>query len=145
MSIAGGSLSRIIKLESAGKERTHLTKSVALAVRELAQQNGYGDEARDLAAFIASALAAISETIDVSVSAWEKRGFWVKADKFRMEWAWTEPYGEKMRRSALNEDWENIALIAAQTAQKLKNISIAPGHRMGIPWKGAWDELRKIG
>jgi hypothetical protein len=136
-------LSRIIKLESAGKDRTRLIKNVTLAVRELAQQNGYGGELRDIAAFIALALAAIFETIDVSVAAWEKRGYWVKADKFRMEWAWSESYAEKMRRAVLDEDWENITLIAAQTAQKLKNIDVTAGHRMGNLWTGAWDELRK--
>ncbi|MDP3184343.1 MAG: hypothetical protein Q8M58_03625, partial [Anaerolineales bacterium] len=81
-------MGRLINPDSAGKERTRLTKAVALAVRELAQQTGPGAESRDLAAFIALALAVIAGTIDVSVTAREKRGYWVKADRFRMDWAW---------------------------------------------------------
>ncbi|PIW20880.1 MAG: hypothetical protein COW33_00765, partial [Anaerolineae bacterium CG17_big_fil_post_rev_8_21_14_2_50_57_27] len=72
-------MSRIINLESAGKERTRLTRAIVLAVRELARQSGPGAESRDLAAYLALSLRAIADTIDVSVAAWEKRGYWVKA------------------------------------------------------------------
>ena len=136
-------MSRIINPDSAGKERTRLTKGIVLAIRELAQQTEPGIETRDLAAFIALALAIISETIEVSVAAWEKRDYWVKADKFRMEWAWTGQYGEKMKRAALKEDWGSMAQVAAQTAQKLSKITVPAGHRLGRPWVGAWEELRK--
>ena len=136
-------MSRVINPDSAGKERTRLTKGVVLAIRELAQQTGPGAESRDLAAFIALALTIISETIDVSVTAWEKRDYWVKADKFRMDWAWSGLYAEKMRRAVLTEDWASVAQVAAQTAQKLRKITVPPGHRLGRPWAGAWEELKK--
>jgi hypothetical protein len=136
-------LSRIINPDSAGKERTRLTKAVVLAIRELAQQTGPGVEARDLAAFITIALSIISETIDVSVAAWEKRDYWVKADKFRMDWAWTGQLAEKMRRAILADDWITVAQVSAQVAQKLSKITVPAGHRLGRPWVGAWKELQK--
>ena len=135
-------LSRVINPDSAGKERTRLTKGIVLAIRELAKQKEPGTEARDMASFISLALSIISETIDTSVAAWEKRDYWVKADKFRMEWAWTKPYAEKMKNAILLDDWASVAQVAAQTAQKLNKISVAPGHRLGRPWEGAWEELR---
>jgi len=136
-------MSRIINPESAGKDRTRLTKGIVLAVRELAQQTSPGAEARDLAAFIALALLIISDGIEVSVVAWEKRDYWVKADKFRMEWAWAGLYGEKMRQAVLSSDWGTVASVAAQTAQKLNKITVPPGHRLGKPWVGAWEELKR--
>lgn len=136
-------MSRIINLESAGKERIQKTKYVALAVRELARQHEYGNESRDLAAFIAMALTTISKTIDVSVTAWEKRDYWVKADKFRMEWAWSGVYAGKMKQAILIQDWDTITRITTQIAQKLNYVIIAPGHRMGRPWVGAWNVLQK--
>jgi hypothetical protein len=135
-------LSRIINPDSAGKERTRLTKCIVLAVRMLAQQTGPGTESRDLAAFIALALAAISDTIDVSVVAWEKRDYWVKADRFRMDWAWAGLYADKMRKAVLSDDWSGVALAAAQTAQHLSKITVPPGHRLGTPWVGAWKVLQ---
>jgi len=135
-------LSRVINPDGAGKERMRQTKGIVLAIRELAQQDGPGIESRDLAAFIALALGIISETIDVTVTPWEKRDYWVKADKFRMDWAWSGQYGEKMRRAVLNEDWGSVAQIAALTAQKLSKVTVPLGNRLGRPWAGAWTELR---
>ncbi|KAF0108748.1 MAG: hypothetical protein FD146_634 [Anaerolineaceae bacterium] len=134
-------MSRIINPDSAGKERTRLSKCVVLAVRELAHQTGPGAESRDPAAFIALALAAIAGTIDVSVAAWEKRGYWVKADRFRMDWAWAGQYADKMRQAVLAEDWASVAQAAAQAAQRLNRITVPPGHRLGTPWVGAWKAL----
>ncbi len=137
------SLSRIINTDSAGKERTRFTKSIVLAVRGLAQQTGPGAESRDLAAFISLALAIVAETIDVSVAAWEKRGYWVKADRFRMDWAWTGQFSEKMRQAVQSDDWAKVAEVAALTAQKLNKVTIPVRNRLGKPWVGAWEELKK--
>ena len=136
-------MSRIVNPDSAGKERTRLAKGVVLAIRELAKQKEPGTEARDLAAFIALALSIIARTIDVSVAAWEKRGYWVKADHFRMEWAWSEQVAAKMRAAVLSGDWGAVAQATAMTGQKLNKITVPPGHRLGRPWVGAWEELRK--
>jgi hypothetical protein len=135
-------LSRIISPESAGKERNRLVKAIVVAVRELAKQRDPGAESRDLVAFIALALETISEGIDKSVVAWEKRGYWVKADKFRMEWSWAGPLSEKMRIAILADDWAGIAQIAAHAAMRLNRITVSTGHRLGRPWVGAWNELQ---
>ncbi|HEY5268748.1 MAG TPA: hypothetical protein VII97_00255 [Anaerolineales bacterium] len=136
-------MSRIIDPDSAGKERTRLTKAIVLAVRELAQQTEPCVESRDLATFIALALEIVAETIDISVAAWEKRDYWVKADRFRMDWAWAGQLAEKMRRAVQADDWNTEAEVAALTAQKLNKITVPAGNRLGKPWVGAWDELRK--
>jgi len=136
-------MSRIINLESAGKERTRLTRAIVLAVRELARQSGPGAESRDLAAYLALSLRAIADTIDVSVAAWEKRGYWVKADRFRMDWLWAGQLAEKMRAALLDEDWGTVAALAAQIAQKLNKVSVSENRQLGKPWVGAWQELKR--
>jgi len=135
-------MSRVINPDSAGKERTRLTKAIVIAIRELARQSEPNPEARDLAAFIALALQTIAEGIDVSVAAWEKRDYWVKADRFRMEWAWAGQVGEKIRSAVLNDDWGNVAMLSAQIAQKLQKVNVSENHRMGTPWVGAWKQLK---
>jgi hypothetical protein len=134
-------MSPIINPESAGKERTQLTKAIVLAVRELAKQTDVTNEAKDLAAFIALALKSISEGIDVSVAAWEKRGYWVKADRFRMEWLWTGQYAEKMKAAVLADDWAAVAMLMPQIAQKFSKVLVSPNHRLGKPWVGAYGQL----
>jgi hypothetical protein len=134
-------MSRIINPESAGKERTQLTKAIVLSVRELAKQTDITNEAKDLAAFIALALKNISEGIDISVAAWEKRGYWVKADRFRMEWLWTGQYADKMKVAIFTNDWGAIAMLLPQIAQKFSKIEVSKNHRLGKPWEGAFEKL----
>ena len=135
-------MSRIINPDSAGKQRTKLSKTIVLALRELARQSDTGAETRDLATFIALALEAISQGIDASVTAWEKRGYWVKADKFRMEWAWSGPVADKMRAAISTDDWATVAMLSAQVGQKLSKVQVADNHRLGKPWAGAYDRMR---
>ena len=134
-------MSRVINPESAGKLRTQLIKGIVLSIRELARQTNTGNEAKDIAAFIALALKTISDGIDASVTAWEKRDYWIKADKFRMEWLWTGPTAEKMREAVLAEDWATIASLSAQIAQKFNKIQVSDNHRLGKPWVGSYDQL----
>ena len=135
------SMSPIINPESAGKERTQLTRAIVLAVRELAKQSEVTHEAKDLAAFIALALKSISEGIDVSVAAWEKRGYWVKADRFRMDWIWTGRYADKMKVAIFTDDWGTIAMLMPQIAQKFSKIVVSDNHRLGRPWVGAYTRM----
>jgi hypothetical protein len=134
-------LSRLIKTETVGKDRTRLTKSIVLAVRELAKQKDVTPEAKDLAAFIVMALQTIAEGIDESVAAWEKRGYWVKADRFRMEWLWTGQTADKMKVALFTNDWGTIAMLMSQIAMKLNKIQIAENHRLGKPWVGVYKRL----
>ena len=135
-------MSRVINPDSAGKDRTRLTKAIVLAMRELARQSEPTAAARDLAAFISLALSAIAEGIDASVAAWEKRDYWVKADKFRMEWMWAGANAAKMKSAVLADDWASVAALMPQIAQKLNKVQVSDNHRLGRPWDGAYKKLR---
>jgi hypothetical protein len=134
-------MSRVINPDSAGKERTQLTKAIVLTVRELVRQSEIDDQTKDMAAFIALALFRVDATIDISVQAWEKRGYWVKADKFRMEWLWAGQLARKMKEAIIITDWATVALLSAQIGQKLGKIQIAEHHRLGTPWVGAYNKM----
>jgi hypothetical protein len=135
-------LSRVVNLDSAGKDRTRLSKGIVLAIRELAKQTEPGVYARDIAAFIAIALRTIAEGIDASVTAWEKRDYWVKADRFRMEWMWAGATAEKMRAAVLADDWATIASLMPTIAGKFGKVKVSDNHRLGKPWLGAFSQLR---
>lgn len=136
-------MSRIINPEGAGKERNRLVKSIVLSMRELMRQSEPDQHSRDLAAFIALALIEISKTIEPSVAAWEKKGYWVKADRFRMDWIWTERMGNQLREAVLNDDWTTIAVAVAQLGSKFSNVEVSSRHRLGSPWVGAYQHLKK--
>lgn len=137
-------MGRVINPDSAAKQRTYLTKSIVLAIRHLMKQNEPDEQTRDLAAYIGLALVEINHTVEVSVQAWEKRGYWVKADRFRMEWEWTETVGRSMQEALIREEWATIAALSARTALRLQKITVAERNRIGTPWMGAWKQLQAM-
>jgi len=137
-------LGRIINTEGAGKERNRLSRCIVLSLRELMRQSQPDDKSRDLAAFIALALLSISETVESSVAAWEKKGYWVKADRYRMEWSWTERFGKQMKQAVSQDDWPMVAQVSVQIAQKLMTVEVPVHNRLGTPWEGAWGNLKQM-
>lgn len=135
-------MGRVIKIGGAGKERKQLTRAIVLALRELMQQEEPDANTKDLAAFISSALETIFKSIDETVAPWEKRGYWIKADRYRMEWSWTEKLSTVMREALMQEDWPTVAMIAAKVGEKFNGVKIPQRNRIGTPWEGAWDKLR---
>ncbi|MGB8252383.1 MAG: hypothetical protein WCF08_04155 [Anaerolineaceae bacterium] len=136
-------MSRVISIENAGKERIQLAKYVLMAIRELSQSNQDIELSRDLVAFIITALAQIAMTIDSSVAAWEKRGYWVKADRFRMEWGWAQTKSDLLYKGLINQDWDSIIPQVLQITQKLAAVKLPVRKPTIEPWRGAYANLMR--
>jgi hypothetical protein len=134
-------MGRVISTENLATDRTRLMKAMALALPQLARQPGFNTEARDLAAFLVLALDGISASVERSVLPWEKRGYWLKADRFRMDWAWVQPNAQELRAALINDDIGGVAVVVAKLAARLKDIEVPAKHRLGTPWVGAWDKM----
>ncbi|OQY90858.1 MAG: hypothetical protein B6D39_07755 [Anaerolineae bacterium UTCFX2] len=134
----------MIKLDGSGKERTLLTRSVLRAIQELMRQTEVDDKTRDLASFIVLALEAIHQTIDQSVQAWENRGYWLKADRFRLEWEWAGLLADKMRQAIFTDDWDTVAVTAVKVSSRLENVQLPKRQPQTEPWKGAWEQLSSV-
>ncbi|MEI8131836.1 MAG: hypothetical protein WCG34_05345 [Leptolinea sp.] len=135
-------MTRIISTEGGAKERTRLSKAVIKAIRLLALQQQPDNDSRDLVAFISIALNEMYKTVETSVIAWEKKDYWVKADRFRMEWEWCNRTSIAMSKAVLAEDWGTVASTSGLIAQKLMKIQLPPGARIGTPWVGAYKQLK---
>ena len=136
-------MGRLINSESAGKDRTRLTKTVVITIRELLRQNEPGDLSRDLIACVLMSLDGIYETVDASVEAWEKRGYWLKADRFRMDWQWTKIIADKMRPMVLSENYADLIPLMVEVLQALDSVKVSENHRLGTPWTGSWAALQR--
>lgn len=136
-------LSRIINTMGVGKERQYLLKAIVISIRELMKQTKPDSTTRDLSSFVSIALDAVGATIERTVAPWEKRDYWVKADKFRREWAWVDPIGTELKDAILNDDWSTVARLSAEIGVKLRKVEVSERHRMGTPWIGSWDKLRE--
>ena len=88
--------------ESGTTYRNRLTKSIVLAIRKLMQKGQPDRESLDMAAYVVLALEKISESVNSSATAWEKRDYWLKADRFRMDWAWVDTRSSVLRQAILD-------------------------------------------
>jgi hypothetical protein len=136
-------LSRVINYNTPAKARTQLVRAIVIALRTLMSQQEVSEDTRDLAAFIALAIAEVGETVERTVGPWEKRDYWMKADRFRREWLWTEELGPAMQKAVLAEDWPEIARLAARIFEKLSHVQVPKRHRLGTPWQGSWQLLQE--
>lgn len=136
-------MSRVIHTQPVGRDRKHLLRAIVVALRQLTAQEGVDDHSRDLVAFLVFALENVAGTVERTVGPWEKRGYWLKADRFRREWAWAGQLGDTLRQGLLAEDWGQIAQIAARLGEKVSGVHIGPRHRLGTPWQGAYARLKE--
>lgn len=134
---------RIITVDGTATERTRLTKSIVAALRELMKQKAPDAHSYDLVAYISLALAQIHTNVEKTVTAWEKKDYWLKADKFRMQWNWTEKASKDLYQALCEDDWGAIAVTSAAVAQKLSSVQVSEKNRLGTPWTGAWEKIKK--
>ena len=121
--------------ESGTTYRNRLTKSIVLAIRKLMQKGQPDKESLDMAAYIVLALEKIEESVDSSATAWEKRDYWLKADRFRMEWSWAEGRRLSLEKAVLSQDWGIIAseLILVASTEAIQRAAAACFFRVSLP------------
>ncbi|TAH54034.1 MAG: hypothetical protein EYC68_01035 [Chloroflexota bacterium] len=130
-------MGNLINPDNAGKRRDRYTKATVLAMRELVNKKKVDDGVRDLTAFIVLTLRQIDETVDETCTAWEKRDYWIKADRFRQEWLWTQTAEAKLKQAVMENKWNLVPAVVKEMAKHLQNVTL-PKRDWGTPWDGAY-------
>lgn len=99
-------------------------------------------------AYLALCLSEISSSVDQTCQAWEKRDYWVKADRFRLEWAWAGQTYSDLSAQLEAGDLDAGAATAGRLGTHLGAISLPRRTRTDHPWSkawGSWQESRGLG
>jgi hypothetical protein len=131
-------MSRIIATESPGKIRNQHRRTIAEALRRLSQKPQFDDEARDLAALVVFCLHGIADTIDRTIEAWEKRDYWIKAERFREEWRWLEPITDELSAVIYQGKWNQLPLVLAELMPHFSDVTVKQMTRKPTIWRGAY-------
>ena len=105
------------------------------------QKPSFDREGKDLAALIVFALREIDAGIDSSAAAWEKRDYYVKADRFRRDWAWVGASERLLFNALIDHQWQEIPPILAQMLPHFQDIHVAKYTRSADLWNGAFQRL----
>ncbi|MDQ7025963.1 MAG: hypothetical protein Q9P44_10440 [Anaerolineae bacterium] len=135
-------MGRVINPNSPGKRRGHLMRTIAEIIRRLGQHQGdIDDDVRDMVAMTIFCLREIDDGIIETIQAWEKRGYWTKADKFQQEWMWTGNMAAKIEKMLRAENWDELPDIMMKLFPHFSNIVINKMTRNPSDWEGCYDKL----
>jgi len=131
-------MSRVINTEAPGTVRNQQRRIVAEALRALSQKTRFDDEARDLATVIVIALQQISETVDRTIEAWERRDYYMKAERFREQWRWVDGMADELGGIIYRGEWDLLPAALARLMPYFSDITVKRMTHNPSTWKGAY-------
>ena len=134
-------MSRIIATESPGKVRNQLRRTIAEALRRLSQKRELDGEAKDLSALIIFCLHGIADTVDRTIEAWEKRDYYLKAERFREQWRWLEPVTDELSAVVYEGQWEQLPGALAGLMPHFADVKVKQMTRKPVLWQGAYEKF----
>lgn len=134
-------MGRIIRVESPTALRKKLRRTIAEAIARLEPLPPKDDEAKDLAALIVFALREVDASVEGSAMAWEKRNYYVKAERLRVEWQWVGRFSQRLSRVVLAGDWARVSAVCADLAPRVADAAGAKPRITPELWVGAYRRL----
>jgi hypothetical protein len=119
-----------------------LRRTIAEALRRLATKQTFDQESLDLSALIVFSLRRLEEGVDQTASAWEKRDYYLKADRFRLEWEWLDDTAYNLETALLLGNHDRVPEILATLFPRFTDITIARYTRSPALWEGCYQRLQ---
>jgi hypothetical protein len=116
-------------------------RTIAEIMRRLATKQTVDQEAKDLLALIVFSLREISESVQDTIAAWEKRNYWVKAEHFRQKWAWAKTLEQDTSALVKQNAWDQIPALLPTLTEKINGILVKKYTRTNDLWQGAYGRL----
>ena len=134
-------MTRVINTNSPGKRRNAHLRTIAEILRRLSQQREVNDDTKDMVAMLVYSLRGIDVTIEESIRAWEKRGYWKKADDFQQKWWWSSLLALSIEDLVKNDDWDLLPETMMQLFPHISDIRVNKLTRNPEDWRGVWQKL----
>ena len=134
-------MARVINTNSPGKRRNAHMRTIAEILRHLSQQREVDQQTRDMVAMLVFCLRAIDDTVEESVRAWEKRGYWKKADDFQQKWWWSTLMANAIEELLRTGNWDNLPETMIKLYPHFADIQINRMTRDPAEWAGAYQKI----
>lgn len=136
-------MARVINTNSPGKRRNKHMRTIAEILRHLGQKTTIDDNSKDMVAAVIFSLRAIEATVEESAVAWEKRGYWKKADDFQQKWWWCSLSSASLEKLVRSDDWEQIPEAMFKLFPHFADIKINRLTRDPRDWIGMYSKLMR--
>ena len=134
-------MSRVINPNNPGKIRNQNRRSIAEILRRLIQKSAIDDESKDMAATLVYLLREINAGVEVTIRAWEKRDYWMKAERFLREWEWAIASASNIEDVIRHDAWDLLPELLADLFPRFGDIQLKKMMRKASLWQGAHQRL----
>ncbi len=134
-------MSRVINTNSPTKIRNQNRRLIAEMMQRMGQKPEVDDEVKDMAAAMVFSLRAIYETCETAAKAWEKRDYWIKAERFLRDWRWTKTSAANIEDVIREEAWELMPQLLMEMFPRFVDVQVKTLTKKPIEWQGAHKRL----
>ena len=134
-------MSRVINIDNPTKRRNHNRRTIAELLRRLSQKSTIDDEAKDITAAIVLSLQDIWAGVEQTALAWEKRDYWMKAERFVRQWEWANAAAANIEDVVRNNAWDLLPELLADLFPRFADIQVKVMTRKPDSWEGAYKKL----
>ncbi len=134
-------MSRIVNAENPSTIRNRHRRTIAEMLRRLSQKTALDDESKDMAAMIVLLLREIEKGIEQTATAWEKRDYWMKAERFMREWEWLKFTAADWEDIIRHDAWDLLPDLMADIFPRFADVQIKKLMRSPSSWQGALAKL----
>lgn len=134
-------MSRVINTNNPTKVRNQHRRTIAEILRRLSQKPDVDAESKDMAAMIVYLLREVYDGVNQSAQAWEKRGYWLKADRFLREWEWSRDMADNLEDVMRHQAWDLLPRLLAELFPYFADIQVKTMTRSAATWRGAYQRL----
>ena len=134
-------MGRVINTNNPGKRRNAYMRTVAEILRRLSQKKEIDSDTKDMVAMLVYCLRGIDGTVEESITAWEKRGYWKKADDFQQKWWWASLTATSLDKLVKTGNWDNMPEVMMKLFPHVTDIKINKMTRDPKDWEGAYQKL----
>ncbi len=127
-------MSRVVNTNNPNKIRNHNRRTIAEMLQRLARKPELDDEAKDMAATIVLSLRKIHETVQTTIAAWEKRDYWMKAERFSRDWLWTPKMAADLEDVIREDAWDLLPELLMSLYPHFSDIQIKTLTRKEETW-----------
>jgi enamine deaminase RidA (YjgF/YER057c/UK114 family) len=134
-------MGRVINVNNPTKIRNRNKRTIAEILRRLMDKPTLDQESKDMAAQIVLCLEEINATIEQTVSAWEKRDYWMKAERFLRDWEWSKEVAYNLDDIVRHDAWDLFPQVLGELLPQIKDVQVKTMTRDPLTWKGALKQL----
>ncbi len=134
-------MGRVINTNSPTKIRNYHRRTIAELLARLGRKQSIDAETKDMVATIIFSLRTLHEVAEETASAWEKRDYWMKAERFLRQWEWTQPLAANLEDVAREEAWDLLPQLMMDLFTQFSDVQVKSMTRTPDEWQGAYARL----